>query len=380
MDTFVAAPVGHAHMSRPRRQPLASIALAALTVLLGLLVAAMVAPTAFAAAPTVAPHTQAADLAGALAADGTYRGAPGVTGTVDPAAWTLVSDPASGRPPRFAPTAGAASTPIAGPWSALGSNGSGDGALNGWVYAVAVSGADLYVGGDFTNAAGVATADYIAKWNGSAWSALGSDGAGDGAINGHVQAITVSGGDVYVGGRFTDAGGLPTADYIAKWNGSAWSALGSNGSGDGALDNWVQAIAVSGADVYAGGWFENAGGVAAADYVARWNGSTWSGLGSDGSGDGAIAPSPDAPAPAVSALAVSGTDVYVGGSFINVAGIPEADAIARWNGSTWSALGAGSVLTGGGAIPGPGGVYALALSGSRPLRRGVVHRRGDHRR
>ena len=41
------------------------------------------------------------------------------------------------------------------------------------VYALAVSGTDLYAGGYFTTAGGVA-ANYIAKWNGSAWSALGS--------------------------------------------------------------------------------------------------------------------------------------------------------------------------------------------------------------
>ena len=41
------------------------------------------------------------------------------------------------------------------------------------VYALAVSGTNLYAGGDFTTAGGV-SANYIAKWDGSAWSALGS--------------------------------------------------------------------------------------------------------------------------------------------------------------------------------------------------------------
>ena len=36
------------------------------------------------------------------------------------------------------------------------------------------------------------------------------------------------------GGYFTTAGGV-TANYIAKWNGSAWSALGSGMNGRGLL-------------------------------------------------------------------------------------------------------------------------------------------------
>ena len=42
-----------------------------------------------------------------------------------------------------------------------------------------------------------------------------------------IEAIAVDGsGNVYVGGDFTVIGTV-VANYIAKWNGSAWSALGS---------------------------------------------------------------------------------------------------------------------------------------------------------
>ena len=337
---------------------LASIVVAvALVSAVGATIAASSAPGST-SLPISAPRETPADLAGALSADGTFHGAPGIAGTVDTSAWNLVSDLAAGEAPRFAPAVGAILGSIIGPWSALGSNGSGEGALNGWVDAIAVSGSDLYVGGNITNVGGIAGANSIARWDGVGWSAVGAPYA----IFGQVQAIAISGTDVYIGGRFTDAAGIATADYVAKWNGSAWSALGSNGSGDGALNNWVQALAIDGTNVDVGGWFTDAGGVATADYVSQWNGSSWSGLGSDGSGGGAIAPSPEAPAPVVFALAVSGTDLFVGGSFIDVAGISEADVIAKWSGGAWSNLGSNG--TNDGAIFGPAAVYALAVSGA----------------
>src|SRR5215472_420041 len=91
--------------------------------------------------------------------------------------------------------------------------------MNGVVGALAVSDSDLYAGGAFTNAGGIA-ANYIAKWNGSTWSALGS------GVNSYVYALAVSATDVYAGGSFTSAGGT-AANNIAKWDGSSWRALGS---------------------------------------------------------------------------------------------------------------------------------------------------------
>src|SRR5262249_57631860 len=96
----------------------------------------------------------------------------------------------------------------------------------GNVLALAVSGTDLYAGGYFTNAGGIA-ANRIARWNGSSWSALGS------GIQGAVRALAVSGSDVYAGGDLTTAGRL-AAHHIAKWEGGERSAVGAGGGRGGA--------------------------------------------------------------------------------------------------------------------------------------------------
>ncbi|MGB3220234.1 MAG: hypothetical protein WBD79_22790, partial [Anaerolineae bacterium] len=250
-------------------------------------------------------------------------------------------------------------------WSALGTGSAGNGSINGVVSAIAISGTDVYVGGNFynvnNNATSLPEADYVAKWDGTNWSSLGSNGAGDGSLNSGVFAIVVSGTDVYVGGGFSNGGSAPAADYIGKWNGSAWSALGSNGVVEGSFNGTARAIAVSGTNVYVGGSFTNVSNngtvLTAADYIAKWDGSNWSALGSGSAGNGSINGT-------VYAIAISGTDVYVGGTFadVNNAGtsLPEADYIAKWNGSAWSALGSNGAS--GGSLT--GAVYTIAISGT----------------
>ncbi len=112
---------------------------------------------------------------------------------------------------------------------------------NGTVEVITVSGTDIYFGGGFTSIGGI-EANYIAKWNGTEWSALGT------GLNGSALAIVVSGSDVYVGGQFSTAGGV-TVNQIARWNGTLWSALGS-GTTSG---QDVNALALIGTDLYAGG-------------------------------------------------------------------------------------------------------------------------------
>src|SRR5437867_8965131 len=120
--------------------------------------------------------------------------------------------------------------------------------------------------------AGVAGSSCGALDSGIMW----ADDAG--FIGGAVSDLAVSGSDLYAGGNFTSAGGLPAAN-IAKWNGSSWSALGSG------MNDSVHAVAVSGDNLYAGGDFSEAGGRDAL-HIAKWKGSDWNAVGSGINGIG----------------------------------------------------------------------------------------------
>ena len=64
--------------------------------------------------------------------------------------------------------------------------------------------------------------------------------------NDAVYATVVDGsGNLYIGGYFTIVGAT-LANRVAKWNGSAWSALGS---GVGSVGDSVNALAASGSDL-----------------------------------------------------------------------------------------------------------------------------------
>jgi hypothetical protein len=213
-------------------------------------------------------------------------------------------------------------------WSALGS-GTTSGNVSQPVYALAASGGSLYVGGFFTSAGGV-VANNVAKWDGTNWTALGA------GVNNTVMSLIVIDGNLYTGGYFTAAGGN-SANYVAKWNGNAWSALGSGVSGGSFLA--VYALASSGADLYAGGGFTTAG-TAAVNCVAKWNGSSWSAL------DSGVTNRTDVSI--VNALVMLNSNLYVGG-MISTAGDNPAqyvNGIARWNGSSWSGVGGGLGMNG----------------------------------
>ncbi len=258
--------------------------------------------------------------------------------------------------------------PATNTWSAMAGRGNGvRGDSNPTVNAIAVTGSDVYVGGRFTQAGGV-SANNVARFNTNTntWSALGS-GSSNGVSGDYVNALAVMGNEVYVGGYFFNAGGV-SANRVARFNTNTntWSALGS-GSSNGVNSNGVYAFAVIGSEVFVGGDFTQAGGVSA-NYVARFNTNTntWSALGS-GSSNGVSGFSNSR----VYALAVMGSELYVGGGFTFAGGM-SANYVARFNTSTntWSSLGSGSNNGMNNEV------YALAVMGSEVFVGGYFGRAG----
>ncbi len=192
------------------------------------------------------------------------------------------------------------------------------------------SGPALYVAGSFDHA-GSTLAYGTAKWDGTQWSAFG------GTVTGYIHAMTVlddgTGPALYAGGWFDSAAGV-AAKNIAKWGGSVWSALGSGlwgGAGDPGVSALVAFDDGSGPALYAGGGFVTAGSIVA-NGIAKWDGVTWSALGSG----------MDAGTSAVESLASfsdgSGVALYAGGSFTTAGGL-NSNNIAAWSGCLGSGAG-----------------------------------------
>lgn len=185
----------------------------------------------------------------------------------------------------------------------------------------------LYVGGFFTTAGG-APANRIAKWNGSSWSTLGT-GMNEAVITLLEYDDGQGGGPaLYAGGNFFIAGGQP-AGRVAKWNGTTWSPVGSGVNGTvGCLCAFDDGLG-GGTALYAGGNFSSADGAPGTSRIAKWNGSGWSSVGGGADGE-------------VTSMVVfddgSGTALWVGGYFNSIGGQPVGH-IAKWDGVTWTPAG-----------------------------------------
>lgn len=172
---------------------------------------------------------------------------------------------------------------------------------------------NVYIGGNFTLAGGVANTAKIARWNGTSWSALST------GLNNVVYALAFApNGDLYIGGAFTDA----ACPYLCKWNGTAFSVVGTNADIGG--DVYALAFGATGW-LYVGGNFTNAGGIANADYIAKWSGSKWDALGTGTNG-------------MIFGITVDSGKVYVSGAFTAAGGLTLTDRVAVWSNGAWQPL------------------------------------------
>jgi hypothetical protein len=230
--------------------------------------------------------------------------------------------------------------------------------LNGDVRSLAYKDGKIYAGGIFTDAGGNSTADFLAVWDTMAvtpsWQPICPSSPNGGTVN----ALQIVGNTLYVGGSFGDWGGAgPNArDYLIACDltsGTSSAMVATDGDATGA----ILALAVdSNGDLYAGGNFGNWAGIATADYVVKFDLPSNTPSGTAGGIDST----------GVDSLATIGTDLYVGTDDVDVGGIAQADAVVRWNGTAWSALGSNTATTNGyfGGLSFTPDVQALTTSGS----------------
>lgn len=242
------------------------------------------------------------------------------------------------------------------------------------VYSIIEHHNDLIVGGSFSSVGGNGALSGVARWDGNQWFSLGS-GAST-SSPGDVFALAVFNNEIYAGGNFLNMGGNPDADYIAKWDGNNWVSVGTG------VNHWVRCFEIANGDLYVGGHFDyiNAGSTLARG-VAKWDGGQWypltdscNGLASNfavysilnngnntylGISGGSIECNSTAyysnDVKIYNGVSISdfGSDVfgvvrtieehegeiYIGGTFQNAGGNPNADYLAKWDGSNWSDIG-----------------------------------------
>ncbi|MEE8146305.1 MAG: hypothetical protein V3T24_01775, partial [Longimicrobiales bacterium] len=199
--------------------------------------------------------------------------------------------------------------------------------LDSTVWAVVEYKGELYAGGEFEMAGGQ-PAQCIARWDGTQWRPVG--GGFDGPLEPKVLALVVGPDNrLYASGEFTSAGGL-TAHNIAAWDGAAWSPVGAGFKGP--MNAEVSALEWFQGELYAGSNFDLVPGGSNMEKIAVWDGTSWS---------AAAVITDHFLGAQVYALQTFGSDLYAGGLFINVDGIPfeSAKRFARFDGTQWSYAG-----------------------------------------
>mgnify|MGYP000853812166 FL=1 len=151
--------------------------------------------------PTAAAHAQGESAltspSGMLNPDGTLKLDGSFSGNLNLEGWNVALDPKHG--PVFSPQA---SSVTGGDWQALGN---GNGMVNSTVSAMAITVDGVYVGGSFGEINNTPGTQFLAKWTGTTWEGVGSGPyGGDSSLNAKVNALTLWGNNLYVGGDFTN--------------------------------------------------------------------------------------------------------------------------------------------------------------------------------
>lgn len=198
------------------------------------------------------------------------------------------------------------------------------------------NGEKLWIGGGFAGSSATKLRG-IATFDGTSYAAPGDGLLGAPYFNNITYAMCAynsgTGDDLYAGGEFLDIeipNGTVAANSIARWNGSTWSGLGSGVTFASGSLGFVYAMAVfdagSGPELYVGGRFNRAGGTPA-NNLAAWNGTSWRAVSSGTNGP-------------VNSLCVFNGQLLIGGSFTTAGGQP-CFGFARSNGTTLTSIAGG---------------------------------------
>jgi hypothetical protein len=230
-------------------------------------------------------------------------------------------------------------------WSEVGT---GNNALDANDYILSICfdhAGHLYAAGKFKNSGGLFA--YVAMWNGTNWTEVGA-GQNLGLSGGYIQDFTSicadASGNIYAVGDITDN---TAGNYeVSKWDGTNWTEVGVLNA-----NSTINSVAVDGNKVYVAGAFTNSTPGSGHPYLAEWDGTSWSEV---GAGSGALNAGD-----VINVVAVDAShNVYVGGEFQDLS---FHKYIAKWNGSSWSELGGAASL---GQSQDVGGVYALITDAS----------------
>lgn len=201
---------------------------------------------------------------------------------------------------------------------------------NGIIYDIAIHpNGTIYVGGSFT-AAGGSPGDYVAKFNGTSWSALKTGGTG--TVYTLALEYPFGTGDLWIGGSFTNWGGQANGDNIIYYDASAdsWDVL-TNAGTNGSVYKIVADL--RNRQVYIVGAFTTIDGISA-NYIAK---SEFSGSGSSTTsivGNSAT----DINGNIRSIEIADDGQIFICGTFTSAAGNTNAKYFAKWDGNTWEEL------------------------------------------
>ena len=126
----------------------------------------------------------------------------------------------------------------------------------------------LYVAGGFSKYEDIGNpGNFIAAWDGNSWIDVGGGMAGIGGMNGQIRDLIIYQDDLYATGTFVNAGGIE-AQYIAKWDGSLWCGLGST------FDNNLFRMGIYQNLLYISGAFNTIDSDSIC-HIAKWTGGSY---------------------------------------------------------------------------------------------------------